>query len=170
MDHSAAPLARTLVVLTLIAAASPAAANDLLARHASLARALEGSPFGMPIHVESRERGHANEGDRVWTFELRKDVRFQDGSAFDADTVIRNMAAFREAPFTFTKLHTILDRVEKLGDHTVRFHLDEPWITLDPLNGSSQSDSGSMPCDQLLHVLPGSPADHSPHWPVVDAQ
>ncbi len=63
MDQRAAPLARTLFVLSMLAAASPAAANDLLARHASLVRTLEGSPFGMPIHVESYERGDANEGE-----------------------------------------------------------------------------------------------------------
>ncbi len=74
MDQRAAPLARTLVVLTLIAAASPAAANDLLSRHASLARALEGSPFGMPIHVESHERGHENEGEVLGVLDASYDA------------------------------------------------------------------------------------------------
>ena len=63
MDHRAAPLARTIVVLCLLIAAVPTAAGDVLARHASLVQTLERSPFGMPIHVESRERQHTNEGE-----------------------------------------------------------------------------------------------------------
>lgn len=70
---------------------------------------------------------HRNIDDRIWEFRLREGVRFQDGSPFNADSVLLNMAYFRQQPFTFTKLSTILDRVEKIDDHAVRFVLTEPY-------------------------------------------
>jgi len=70
---------------------------------------------------------HHNVGDRIWEFELRKDARFHDGSPFNADSVLLNMDYFKKQPFTFTKLSKILDRVEKVDDYTVRFHLTEPY-------------------------------------------
>lgn len=65
--------------------------------------------------------------DRVWEFTLRRGVRFQDGSIFNADSVLSNMAAFQKAPFTFSKLASILTHVEKIDDYKVRFHLSEPY-------------------------------------------
>ncbi len=70
---------------------------------------------------------HRNMGDSVWEFELRRDARFHDGSPFNADSVLLNMEYFKQQPFTFTKLGKILDRVEKIDDYTVRFHLTEPY-------------------------------------------
>jgi peptide/nickel transport system substrate-binding protein len=70
---------------------------------------------------------HHNIGDMIWEFELRQDVHFHDGSPFNADSVLLNMDYFKKQPFTFTKLSKILDRVEKVDDYTVRFHLTEPY-------------------------------------------
>lgn len=70
---------------------------------------------------------HQSIDDRLWEFELRRGVHFQDGSPFNADSVVLNMAYFKRAPFTFSKLSKILDRVEKVDDFTVRFHLTEPY-------------------------------------------
>ncbi len=70
---------------------------------------------------------HTSTDDRIWEFRLRRGVQFHDGSPFDADAVLLNMAYFEQQPFTFTKLSQILDRVEKVDDLTVRFHLTEPY-------------------------------------------
>lgn len=70
---------------------------------------------------------HHSVDDKVWEFRLRRDVYFQDGTPFNAESVLLNMAYFKKQPFTFTKLHTIFDRVEKLDDYTVRFYLTEPY-------------------------------------------
>jgi len=70
---------------------------------------------------------HHNIDDRIWEFRLRRGVQFQDGSPFNADSVLLNMEYFRQRPFTFTKLSTILDRVEKIDEYAVRFHLTEPY-------------------------------------------
>ncbi|CCN42666.1 putative ABC-type dipeptide transport system,periplasmic component [Vibrio nigripulchritudo POn4] len=64
---------------------------------------------------------------KTYEFELRKGVRFQDGTPFDADSVVMNMEYFKKEPYTFSKMDTIFDRVEKLSSHRVRFHLKEDY-------------------------------------------
>ncbi|MBT5141178.1 MAG: ABC transporter substrate-binding protein [Gemmatimonadetes bacterium] len=70
---------------------------------------------------------HQSIDDRIWEFDLHRSAHFQDGTPFDADAVLRNMAYFVREPFKFTKLSSILERVEKVDDYTVRFHLSEPY-------------------------------------------
>ncbi|MCU7834080.1 MAG: ABC transporter substrate-binding protein [gamma proteobacterium symbiont of Taylorina sp.] len=70
---------------------------------------------------------HKSIDDKVWEFKLRKDVKFQDGSPFNADSVVLNMKYFVKKPFVFSKFHTIFDYLEKVDDYTVRFYLKEPY-------------------------------------------
>ena len=70
---------------------------------------------------------HRSIDDQVWEFQLRKGVNFQDGTPFNANSVMQNMDYFKRQPFTFSKLSKILARVEKVDDYTVRFHLTEPY-------------------------------------------
>jgi len=70
---------------------------------------------------------HHTIDEQVWEFRLHQGVHFQDGSPFNADSVLLNMDYFKQQPFSFTKLSKILDRVEKVDDYTVRFHLTEPY-------------------------------------------
>ena len=70
---------------------------------------------------------HRSTDDRVWEFTLRRGVNFQDGTPFNADSVLLNMDYFQRQPFTFSKLSKILERVEKVDDYTVRFYLSEPY-------------------------------------------
>lgn len=66
---------------------------------------------------------HQRIADNIYDFELRRGVKFQDGTNFDADSVVMNMKYFKKEPFTFTKIHEVFDRVEKLSKYKVRFHL-----------------------------------------------
>ena len=70
---------------------------------------------------------HRSIDDKVWEFRLREVVNFQDGTPFNADSVLQNMNYFKRQPFTFSKLGDILARVEKVDAYTVRFHLTEPY-------------------------------------------
>ena len=70
---------------------------------------------------------HKNTNDQIWEFNLRQGVSFQDGTAFNADAVLLNMDYFKKQPYLFSKLHQVLDRVEKVSAYKIRFHLKEPY-------------------------------------------
>ena len=70
---------------------------------------------------------HTRISDNVYEFELRQGVKFQDGSPFNADAVIMNMAYFKKQPYTYTGIHRVYDRAEKISSHKVRFHLKEKY-------------------------------------------
>ncbi|WP_207687185.1 ABC transporter substrate-binding protein [Desulfonema limicola] len=65
--------------------------------------------------------------DMVYEFKLRKGVRFQDGTPFNADMVILNMEYFIQAPFLWSKTHLVFDGAEKIDDYSVRFYLKEKY-------------------------------------------
>jgi peptide/nickel transport system substrate-binding protein len=72
----------------------------------------------------------------VWTFDLRKGVRWSDGEPFTADDVVFTYSvAFDPKVGTpvkdsFTQSDGSQPRVEKVDDHTVRFTLQEPNAVL----------------------------------------
>jgi peptide/nickel transport system substrate-binding protein len=53
---------------------------------------------------------------KTWTFSLRQNVKFHDGSIFNSDSVIA----------TFSLVPSFPGKVEKIDDYTVRFNLDKP--------------------------------------------
>lgn len=63
----------------------------------------------------------------TYDFTLRKEVLFQDGTPFNADSVVENFKAFINQPYTYTDVHNRLKSVEKLNDYKVRFHLHKPY-------------------------------------------
>ena len=79
------------------------------------------------------ERWTASPDGKQYTFKLRRDVRFHDGTRFDAQAVLANVdytlnpdhhsqkAAFMLGP---------LDRVDVIDDFTVTFILNEPYAPL----------------------------------------
>ncbi len=70
---------------------------------------------------------HHSIDDRIWEFQLREGVNFQDGTPFNADSVLLNMGYFKKQPYTYTKFNKIFERVEKVDDYRVRFFLSEPY-------------------------------------------
>ncbi|RDL46216.1 ABC transporter substrate-binding protein [Marinomonas piezotolerans] len=92
---------------------------------------------GSLLRPANNERGweyymatsHSKISDTVYEFKLRKGVKFQDGTAFNADAVMENMKYFKKKPFLFSKINTVYDRTEKIDDYTVRFHLKEKYGT-----------------------------------------
>jgi peptide/nickel transport system substrate-binding protein len=77
-------------------------------------------------------------GDTAWEFALRRGVKFHDGEAFNADTVLFNLdRMFRRnldkhgikdvaAATQFDKTLPYVSRWEKVDDFTVRVHTTEP--------------------------------------------
>lgn len=60
---------------------------------------------------------------RSWTFTLRRDVRFHDGTPFDADAVVLNFEHLRRA-------RSFPGRAERLGPHSVTLTLERPSAAL----------------------------------------
>jgi len=70
----------------------------------------------------------------VWTFELRPDVTFHDGTAFDADAVVfsfeRQLRAdhpAHEPDFVWSRAFHNIRRVTALGRLRVQFEIDRPY-------------------------------------------
>ena len=90
---------------------------------------------GALIKPSDNERGweydmatsHRQIDDTTYEFTLRKGVKFQDGTPFNADAVVLNMEYFKKAPVLYSKIDKVFDRAEKIDDETVRFHLTEKY-------------------------------------------
>lgn len=65
--------------------------------------------------------------DLTYDIVLRKNVKFQDGTSFDANSVVDNINAFIKHPFTYTDIHNRLKGIKKLSSHKVRFFLHKPY-------------------------------------------
>ncbi len=70
---------------------------------------------------------HRKLDDKTYEFSLRQGVRFQDGTPFNADSVVLNMEYFKQAPVKYSKIDKVFDRAEKIDNYTVRFHLSEKY-------------------------------------------
>jgi peptide/nickel transport system substrate-binding protein len=70
---------------------------------------------------------------RTYTFSLRDDVRFHDGTAFDAEDVVANLEYVVDPDNHSQKAVFMLgpyDRAEALDPRTVAIHLSEPFPPL----------------------------------------
>jgi len=71
----------------------------------------------------------------IWTFKLRRDVRFHDGTAFNAEAVKASLDRLRHpktrAPLRFYV--GMVDRVEVVDDYTIQIHLKYPYGMLESI-------------------------------------
>lgn len=70
---------------------------------------------------------HKKIDDLTYDFFLRKDVKFQDGTPFNADSVVENVKNFLKGPFLYSDIHNALKSAQKIDDYTVRIHLYKPY-------------------------------------------
>ncbi|TPW28674.1 ABC transporter substrate-binding protein [Pararhizobium mangrovi] len=72
-----------------------------------------------------------SDDQKTLTMQLRKGVKFQDGTTFDAAAVKANIERSKTLKESRRKSElTSIDSVEVAGDHTVKFHLKQPDATL----------------------------------------
>lgn len=84
------------------------------------------------------ERWEATEDAREWTFYLREDVSFHNGSAFTAEDVVATFdRMFRDdIPSPNIDDFGPIESVEAIDDYTVRFSMSEPFAPLPAALGS----------------------------------
>ncbi len=73
-----------------------------------------------------------NEDATEWTFYLEEDVVFHNGDSFTADDVVATFDRMFSDAVSAPNREDFgpLDRVERVDDHTVRFHMEEPFAPL----------------------------------------
>ncbi len=89
------------------------------------------------IHPCLAERWEVSDDGRVYTFHLRRDVRFSDGAAFDAHAVAVNFDHIlaNRARHAWLELANVIASHEAVDDHTFRLALTTPYYpTLEDLS------------------------------------
>lgn len=72
-----------------------------------------------------------SEDGLVWTFNLRKDALFHDGSPVTADDVVWTYTRLKDdATLPYRPYLTKIDKIEKTGDHQVRITLNSPFAAI----------------------------------------
>jgi ABC-type transport system substrate-binding protein len=67
------------------------------------------------------------QGDLVYIFTLRKNMKFQDGTPFDANSVLENFNAFINNSLLYKLLRERLQKVEKLSAYKIKFTFNQPY-------------------------------------------
>ncbi len=75
------------------------------------------------------ERWAASEDQKTWTFYLRKGVKFHHGREVDAQDVKATIERILDkATGSVTRVNfQIIDKIEVIDSHTIRFHLNAPY-------------------------------------------
>jgi ABC-type transport system substrate-binding protein len=112
-------------------------------------------PFGATDRMPGlAQRASGSDADTIWTLQLRDGVRFQDGTAFDADAVIANTDRWRA-----NGLLADVEAVDSPRPGIVRFQLSRPdpdfpqelgasrlgLVAPAAFTGSGGNDSGTGP-------------------------
>ncbi len=92
-----------------------------------------------------------NDDQTEWTFKLRDDVTFHDGSKFDAEDVAHHYNRILD-PENKSRSRTFIasiENVEAVDPTTVKFHLAHPWQALLPYLATT-SMSGPIPSSDAV--------------------
>jgi len=73
------------------------------------------------------ERWEFDESATIWTFYLRKNVKFHDGTELTADIVKHSIERAKQLQGPPAFLLDVIDRVEVVDKHTIRFILNYPF-------------------------------------------
>ncbi len=120
----------------------------------------------------------ANADATVWTFKLRKGVKFSDGTPFDAGAVIFNVNRWWDPGDKYGSRsqgkifeiwsdllggfkgdqNSVLKSVAKLDDHTVRFTLNQPFTAFPDILGTDYFGVASPAAVRAQGAKYGTPA------------
>ena len=72
-------------------------------------------------------KGYKRIDEYTYIFEIRKNLKFQDGTAFTIDNVIRNLENFKKYPILYTNIDKIDFSVEKVDELKVKLTLNKKY-------------------------------------------
>ena len=72
-------------------------------------------------------KSHKRVDDFTYIFEIRKNLKFQDGSAFTIDNVIRNLENFKKYPILYTNIDKVGFSIEKIDKYRVKLTLNRKY-------------------------------------------
>lgn len=72
-------------------------------------------------------KSHIRVDDLTYIFEIRKNLKFQDGTDFTIDNVIRNLENFNRFPILYTNIDKVGFRIEKLDEYRIKIILNKKY-------------------------------------------
>ena len=72
-------------------------------------------------------KSHKRVDDYTYIFEIRKNLRFQDGTACTIDNVIRNLENFQKYPLLYTNIDKVGFSLKKLDDYKIEIKLNKKY-------------------------------------------
>lgn len=72
-------------------------------------------------------KSHKRVDDYTYIFEIRKNLKFQDGTSFTVDSVIKNLDYFKKYPFLYTNIDKVDFEVTKVDNHHIKIVLKEKY-------------------------------------------
>ena len=70
---------------------------------------------------------HKRVDDYTYIFEIRKNLKFQDGTTFNIDNVIKNLENFKKNPILYTNIDKVNFKIEKINDYKVKLTLNKKY-------------------------------------------
>ncbi len=72
-------------------------------------------------------KGHERVDDYTYIFEIKKNLKFQDGTDFTIQSVINNLNHFKKNPFLFSNVDKIDFEISKVDDYKVKIELKQKY-------------------------------------------
>ena len=72
-------------------------------------------------------KSHRRVDDFTYIFEIRKNLKFQDGSDFTIESVIKNLNYFKKYPFLYTNIDKIDFTITKLSKYKIKIKLKQRY-------------------------------------------
>ncbi len=72
-------------------------------------------------------KSHKRVDDYTYIFEIKENLRFQDGSPFTIESVMNNLNHFKKNPFLFTNVDKIDFEISKLDEYRVKIKLKQKY-------------------------------------------
>lgn len=72
-------------------------------------------------------KSHIRLNDYTYIFEIRKNLRFQDGTLFTIDNVIRNLKNFKKYPILYTNIDKVGFSIKKIDEYKIKLTVDRKY-------------------------------------------